>query len=197
MTHPDFASAVSSSDPFPHVRVSGILSHGQADAALAWLRHHAPWTLRVEDFYEQYEFSLLATELGPEIATVAAQGFVGCVRDELRRLFSVVGRLDLVDITAHRLTTGQTIRIHNDHLGGDETHRLLIQLNEGWDADRGGLLMLFSGDEPESLTHVVMPTHASGFAFEISPRSYHAVSSVRSGERYTLVYTFRRAGEAS
>lgn len=52
--------------------------------------------------------------------------------------------------------------------------------------------MLFADDTPESVRHVVMPTHGSGFAFEISPVSYHAVSSIRSGERYTLVYTFRR-----
>lgn len=192
MTLPTFDRTSASSDPFPHFRVAGILAAAAADRALDWLRHRAPWTLRVESFYEQHEFSLLSTELGPGIADLASPAFVEAVRTELRGRFDLDGDLELVDVSAHRLTAGQTIRIHNDFIGDAETHRLLIQLNDGWEAERGGLLMLFAGEAPESLRHVVMPTHASGFAFEISPVSYHAVSSIKAGERYTLVYTFRR-----
>ena len=79
---------------------------------------------------------------------------------------------------------GQTIKIHNDYLGAEESHRLLIQLNEGWEASQGGLLMLFGAAEPESLQGVLLPVHGSGFAFEISPKSFHAVSSIVGGERY-------------
>lgn len=197
MTIPTFDRVRASADPFPHFRVSDILSTDQADCALAWLRDCAPWALRVESFYEQHEFSLLSTELGPGIADVASPGFIKAVGAELRKRFEVEDDLELVDVSAHRLTAGQTIRIHNDFLGGSETHRLLIQLNDGWDAARGGLLMLFAGEAPEALRHVVMPTHASGFAFEISPTSFHAVSSIRDGERYTLVYTFRRRDRAT
>lgn len=194
MTLPTFAQVRAAHEPFPHMRIEGILTDEHAGAALAWLRDHAPWNLRIEDFYEQHEFSLLNTELGEAVATLAAPAFVEAVRHEMQDRFSVLGALQLVDVTAHRLTCGQTIRIHNDFLEGEETHRLLIQLNDGWDVGRGGLLMLFAGSTPETLRHVVMPTHASGFAFEISPTSFHAVSSVVSGERFTVVYTFRPAG---
>ncbi len=151
----------------------------------------APWALRIESFYEQHEFSLLATALDDEIADLVSPTFIEAVCEELRAWFGVDEGLVLVDVVAHRLTSGQTIRIHNDYLDGQETHRLMIQLNDGWSVERGGLLMLFAGDTPESLRHIVMPTHASGFAFEISPSSYHAVSTIRDGERYTLVYTLR------
>ena len=57
---------------------------------------------------------------------------------------------------------------------------------------QGGLLMLFRSEAPESVHSALLPTHGSGFAFEISANSFHAVSSIRTGERYTLVYTFRR-----
>ena len=90
------------------------------------------------------------------------------------------------------LRSKQTIRIHNDYLDGEETHRLLIQLNAGWDRKQGGLLMLFGDKRPESLARTIVPTHGSGFAFEISQASFHAVSSITDGERFTLVYTFRR-----
>ena len=52
--------------------------------------------------------------------------------------------------------------------------------------------MLFADERPESVREVIVPMHASGFAFEISPRSHHAVSSIRDGERLTIVYMFRR-----
>jgi Rps23 Pro-64 3,4-dihydroxylase Tpa1-like proline 4-hydroxylase len=189
---PIFQYAKASSEPFPHIRVPGILEAGVADRVLRWLQARAPWTLRVESFYEQHEFSLLATDLGPEIAELVSPTFVDEVRRELQARFVVEGDLALVDVGAHRLTSGQTIRIHHDYLDDQETHRLLIQLNDGWSVERGGMLMLFADKAPESLKSVIMPTHASGFAFEISPSSYHAVSSIKDGERYTLVYTFRR-----
>jgi hypothetical protein len=191
MILPSFQHARVLADPFRHVRVSNILSSDAADCALGWLRTHGPWALRVESFYEQHEFSLLAAELDDEITDFVSPAFIEVVCAELRERFAVDKGLILVDVAAHRLTSGQTIRVHNDYLDGQETHRLLIQLNDGWSAERGGLLMLFAGEAPESVRHVVMPTHASGFAFEISPLSYHAVSTIRGGERYTLVYTFR------
>jgi hypothetical protein len=189
---PNFHGAEVLRDPFPHIRVPSILTPIVADQTLRWLQTSAPWTLRVESFYEQHEFSLLSADLGREVTDFVSPQFVDVIKSELLARFSIDDDLAVVDIGAHRLTSGQTIRIHNDYLEEQETHRLLIQLNDGWDVDRGGLLLLFAGDQPETLKSVIMPTHASGFAFEISPSSFHAVSSIIDGERYTLVYTFRR-----
>jgi hypothetical protein len=189
---PIFDRAESSIEPFPHLLVPGILPVDQANSVLRWLETQAPWRLRIESFYEQHEFSLLATDLASEAKALVSPPFVCEMRRELGVRFGIEGDLALVDIGAHRLTSGQTIRIHHDFLDGQETHRLLIQLNNGWKVERGGLLMLFADKSPESMKRVVMPSHASGFAFELSPNSYHAVSSIREGERYTLVYSFRR-----
>ena len=69
---------------------------------------------------------------------------------------------------------------------------MLVQLNRGWDDANGGILMLFAGSRAEDVERMVRPTHASAVSFEISPTSFHAVSTIHSGERYTLVYSFRR-----
>jgi hypothetical protein len=45
-------------------------------------------------------------------------------------------------------------------------------------------------NEKESSRNFVPPVHRSGFAFEISERSFHSVTPVLHGERYTLSYTF-------
>lgn len=188
---PLFAGATSATQPFPHASVPDILSSSDAASALEWLGTGAPWKLRVESFYEQYEFSLLNADLPEPLVSLRETTFVEALRSFLRSHVGAAGEVELVDVSAHKLVAGQTIRIHNDFLGGEETHRVIIQLNAGWTVENGGVLMLFGSERPEDLVSAMLPVHGSGFAFEISPRSFHAVSTIRFGERYTLVYTFR------
>lgn len=177
--------------PFPHASVPAILERGDADAVLAWLEADAPWRLRVESFYEQYEFSLLTDRLPPRLDSLISASFVDQLRESIQANLHVDADLLIVDISAHKLMPAQTIRVHNDFVGDDETHRVLIQLNAGWSVANGGLLMLFGSEHAEDIRAAIMPTHGSGFIFEISRRSFHAVSTIKSGRRYTLVYTFR------
>lgn len=135
----------------------------------------------VESFYEQYEFSLLNATLPIQVADLTSGSFVDAMRSLLIRSVGAPQTLNLVDVSAHKLVTGQTIQVHNDFIGGEETHRVLIQLNYGWSVDNGGLLMLFGTDRPESVAAAFLPNHGSAFAFEISPKSYHAVSRIRGG----------------
>ncbi|MDB5580828.1 MAG: hypothetical protein JWR80_6004 [Bradyrhizobium sp.] len=191
---PDFSSAQGSPIPFPHLRAADVIDPDLAERMLLWLKDEADWTLRVEDFYEQHEIGLLEAGLPEPIDALISPAFIDAVRTALEDALPHDAGLTLVDVSAHRLTAGQTIRIHNDHIGGEETHRFLIQLNDGWTVDMGGLLMLFAEDRPEALIELVLPVHRSGFGFEISARSHHAVSTVKDGSRYTLVYTFRQGG---
>ncbi len=101
--------------------------------------------------------------------------------------------LTLVEVTAHKLVSGQTIRVHNDYRPKGETHRLLIQLNRGWADEQGGLLLLFGSAGANDVRRILRPTHRSAMAFAISPLSFHAVSTIQRGERYTLVYSFQAA----
>lgn len=192
MILPDFRGSSLAHEPFPTLRIPSVMSPRLAAAALTWFETSAPWRLKVTDFYEQYEFSLLSTDLPLEIAWLVTPNFVNAVQDALRGAFAVDGKVQLTEIAAHLLEPGQTIRIHNDHLGDAETHRLLVQLNTGWTLEMGGLLMLFASSQPEDVADVIVPEHNSGLAFEISQRSHHAVSTIQSGRRYTLVYTFGR-----
>ena len=189
----DLGEAAVVPEPFPHLKVRRILPAWLADRALEWLRDEAPWRLRVESFYEQHEFSLHSASLPIDLEPLGSKAFASSLGDALARRFGETAGLRLVDASAHRLRDGQTIRIHNDWIGDEESHRLLIQLNAGWSAEQGGLLLLFGSDDPADLRQAVLPAHGSGFAFEIGPRSHHAVSATRSGERFTLVYTYRRA----
>ena len=164
----------------------------QTDAGhewLKWLETDAPWKLATTDFYEQYEFSLLHAPLPPVVQHLACPETLAALRHRMDQHFRQP-LSERVDVTAHKLVLKQTIRIHNDFIAGGESHRLLLQLNRGWKAEHGGYLMLFDGPEPEMVSKVLEPKHGSVQAFAISPRSYHAVSTVHGGERFTVVYSF-------
>ena len=185
-------SAAARTAPFPHVVCSPLLDDTTGKAVIAWLETEAPWKLKLASFYEQYECNLHEADLPEPVAAIVASEFVQGLSE---RMLGPISRetLELTEVNAHKLVAGQTIRIHNDYIGGEETHRVLVQLNRGWDDANGGMLMLFSGPRAEDVDRIVRPTHASATGFEISPASFHAVSTIYSGELFTIVYSFRRA----
>ena len=185
---PELDSVAFQTSPFEHfLGHTGLLDGGAG--WLDWLEKEAPWKLTITEFYEQYEFSLRHVALDPALKGLVAPETLSALKNQMRNQF---GRSlsDRVDVTAHKLTPKQTIRIHNDYLSGGESHRLLLQLNRGWAREDGGYLMLFHGSEPEMVSNVIEPMSGSVQAFAISPYSYHAVSTVHAEERFTIVYSF-------
>ena len=185
---PEFNSIKHETRPFEHV-VGHCTLTGDSEDWLHWLEDDAPWKLTATDFYEQYEFSLLDVPLAAVIEGLACPETLASIRHWMARRFGQP-LSERVDVTAHKLVAGQTIRIHNDYLPEGESHRLLLQLNRGWKPEYGGFLMFFGAPEPESVGKVIEPRHGSVQAFAISPRSYHAVSTVHQGKRFTVVYSF-------
>jgi Rps23 Pro-64 3,4-dihydroxylase Tpa1-like proline 4-hydroxylase len=176
--------------PFLHSVSTDFLASEPAEQMLAWLESDASWKLRVEDFYEQHECSLALGDLPPALQGIVSSGAVSYYAEMMLAPLGAE-RVELVEATAHRLTGGQTIRIHNDYIGGEETHRLIVQLNRGWSDENGGFLMLFASGDANDVARVLRPVHRSAVAFEISPSSFHAVSPTAHGERYTLVFSYR------
>ncbi|MGO3346764.1 MAG: cyclophane-containing peptide 2OG-Fe(II) oxygenase YhhC [Marinomonas sp.] len=175
--------------PFEHFSITEAISLETQNQYLTWLEESAPWRLIETDFYEQYEFSLLEQKFSKPIDQLASAETLDDLRQHVASLFNA-NLSDRVDVTAHKLIPGQTIRIHNDFIPGEETHRVLVQLNRDWIDDYGGQLMLFSGPEPDQISKIVPPQSGSIQGFAISPESHHAVSTVHGGERFTIVYSF-------
>ena len=187
----EFDSADFSKLPFEHF-VGRCTDPDACRECLDWFESRAPWKLTITDFYEQYEFDLLHTILDGAVRRLVHPETLTSLRDRVACYFNQP-LSQRMEVTAHKLVAENTIRIHNDYINsGSESHRLLLQLNRGWEPRFGGYLMLFSGPEPETVSKIVEPRHGSVQAFAISPRSYHAVSTVHSGERYTVVYSFFR-----
>lgn len=185
---PEFDSIRYDSQPFEHFSGRCKLT-ASCDEWLAWLETDAPWKLTETDFYEQYEFSLLQAPLVGAAARLACPETLQALRLRMTRQFGQP-LAERVDVTAHKLVAGQTIRIHNDYRPEGESHRLLLQLNRGWKPEYGGYLMFFGGPDPETVSKIVEPIHGSVQAFAVSHKSYHAVSTVHRGERFTVAYSF-------
>lgn len=175
--------------PFPHGASSQALRADEAAEILNWFETTAPWKLVEESFYEQYEFSFRDLDVPTHVAPLVGNAFLGYLVQMLSEFFNIP-LTSKVDVTAHKLVKGQTIRIHNDYIPGHETHRLLIQFNSGWIDDYGGLLMFFGSTNPKDIRKVFRPSHNSCVAFEISKNSLHAVSTIHSDIRFTLVFSF-------
>ena len=183
------ATAVTRLEPFRHATCRKFLPAALLEETLSWMQEEAPWELQIASFYEQWELHLSPGILPPRLQALLAPQTIAEIE---RRLIGPIkaGKTRFVEATAHKLINGQTIRIHNDYLADGETHRVLFQLNRGWRDEQGGLLMLFGSDSAEDIRRIVRPTHGSVFAFEISPTSFHAVSRIAGGERFTMVYSF-------
>lgn len=177
------------SQPFRYFLALRCIASDLESALLDWFETDAPWRLATTDFYEQYEFSMLDTPLPENVSSLTAPDRVATIRRDVAAVFDVVFD-DRTRLVAHKLTPSQRIAIHNDHLAGEETHRLIVQLNRGLRDEDGGFLMLFNSVDPHDVHRIIRPASGSGIGFEIGERSNHAVSRLYNGERYTLVYSF-------
>ena len=174
--------------PFRCATFARCLSAEIGEQILSWLETDAPWSLTQTDFYEQHEFSCWDSP-APIATWLTSDTVLTGVRNTMTAIFDTDYDND-VNVVFHRLIPPQRIGIHND-LAGEETHRLIIQLNRGMADGDGGVLMLFNSDNPADIHKLLRPVNLSGFAFEISAASHHAVSQVHGGARYTLIYSLR------
>lgn len=191
----DFTELEVQTEPFDYFILPKAFDDGECLSILKWLETDAPWKLVEADFYTQCEFDFEDVSLPEEIAFLYQTDFL----NHLIRQFEDVFQTTLsaqVDVTAHKLVKGHTIRLHNDFIPDQETHRLLIQLNHSWKDENGGFLLFFNSSDPKDIHRVIRPVHNSSAGFAISPKSNHAVSTIHDGERYTLVYSFYAADSA-
>lgn len=176
--------------PFAHFYSPSAFLDDTTLKLLEWFEKSAPWKLVEADFYDQYEFSLMNNTIPELLDFLGDTGTIGIIRKTLTDAFRL-NQLDLVEISAHKLIAGQSIRIHNDYIDGEETHRFIVHINSGWNEEDGGLFILFNSSTPEDIAKIFKPLDNSAIGFEISQYSNHAVSKVYGTTRYSLIYTFK------
>ena len=184
----EFSGLKGYSEPFPYSVVSKTFPSRLSLDILDWLESETSWRLVETDFYEQFVFSLLDIDLPEHLSFFRDTKSLRTIKKRFEGLFRV-NLKDQFDIVAHKLVSRQSIRIHNDFVPGNETHRFTVQLNRGLKDDWGGWFVLFDSSNPAEIHKILRPTHNSALGFAISARSYHAISPLYDGERYTLVFS--------
>ena len=177
------------SSPFPHFVTPSVFPPSICARLYSWFESTAPWELVEKDFYEQYEFCLMSHELPDTLSSLKSVDSL----NYLRRIMSAFSGYTLredTEVTAHKLVPGQTIRIHNDHLTGSPTCRLIAHLSPRWHESFGGRLMLFNSSNASDVNKIVNPHENSGFGFVVSASSHHAISTIHASIRYSVVFTF-------
>ncbi len=176
--------------PYPHSYVTPVLDEEQCAHLLTWLRQSAPWQYHQSTFYRQLECDLRRAPLPAELKPLFDEESITALRHAMEQAFGV--RLDQhVSIIAHKLLPGYGIGIHNDAPDpGMETHRFVLQLNPRDAPLVGGEMVLYHSNAETDVFTAFSPAYNSGFAFEMSDHSFHAVRPIEVGERYSVVYSF-------
>jgi hypothetical protein len=174
--------------PFPHFISPQFYTQEFSNSLLAWLETSSGWTLKETALYAQYELGFGKLRHNPEIQAASDGAMLARLRERVSRVFEVqLSRR--INISAHKLTAGHHASIHTDNLPG-ETHRIVVQLNRGRADDSGGNLVLLAGPSPNNVEIVFKQRTNSAIGFPLGPASYHAVTQVKSGTRFSIIYTF-------
>jgi Rps23 Pro-64 3,4-dihydroxylase Tpa1-like proline 4-hydroxylase len=188
-----FDNAAVTARPFPHFEAEDFLDVPLADALLTWFEEKANWQVRKLVGYAGYsDISLMPVDLPRGIDALVLPETFSYLRSCMGKFFKIEPE-GYVRVTAHRLLAGASLRPHTDLAPLRFTHRLIVQLNRGWTHDNGGLLCIADSERScseKKSPKLITPTHNNAFAFEVSERSFHSVTQVVKGERYTLSYTF-------
>jgi Rps23 Pro-64 3,4-dihydroxylase Tpa1-like proline 4-hydroxylase len=176
--------------PFRHFSAASVLRNGTERKIYDWLDTTDAWSLTEADFYTQFEFSLLDTTLPEDLQSLIEKDAIQCLTDRFNELCGK-SSFSLAGVTAHKLVNGHRIGIHNDYIGKAETHRMVIHITPYWQDSNGGYLMLFQSAKADQVAKLIKPVDNSAFGFEISEKSYHAVSTIYDFYRYSIVYTLR------
>ncbi|MBK5966649.1 hypothetical protein CCR95_21870 [Thiocystis minor] len=111
---------------------------------------------------------------------------------ELLARMREITRLPLVNrilVTAQRMLPGHVIGRHSDRpFLGYEMVRLVVQLNQHWRPDHGGVLELFSSPDGQAVFRVD-PEYNTAVGFPLHAGSYHGVTEVTQ-PRQTVVFNF-------
>jgi Rps23 Pro-64 3,4-dihydroxylase Tpa1-like proline 4-hydroxylase len=183
-----FENVVRKTDPYLHVVSPRFYTEQFADTLLGWLETESNWALNESMRYEQYELGFSGFTNCRDIQGLWDGGVLRRIRDGVTRAigFPVSSR---INISAHKMFPGQQTYIHTDKVP-HETHRIVVTLNRGRPPDSGGNLVLLSGSKPADMAVVFKQISNSAVCFGLDSKSFHAVSRVKAGTRFTIIYTF-------
>ncbi|MFC0186436.1 2OG-Fe(II) oxygenase superfamily protein [Pseudarcicella hirudinis] len=201
--------------PYNYAVLDNIFPLERLSELRSFLTGFSGWFFHKQSFFEVYELNLdeyeksdgvLLKRTVPEEENISFSIPSDCswVKDDsvINELRSFLEQEFLVpldstcSICINCLVEGQSIGMHNDAPRiGFATHRFVVNLNPDYvDSDGGHFYVLKKDGEKPEIEKMIRPIINTGFAFESSPASFHAVGKVKEGSRFSLIFTYWHVG---
>jgi 2OG-Fe(II) oxygenase superfamily len=181
--------------PYPHGVVEQVLADEVAEGLADWIADPATWLACDQADPPRRSFYWSSHGAPAPVADLLTVPLMAQLRMEAQEAFGKRFAEDF-PVSANRYPAGQGIRIHNDYFPDPAahrhffTHRLIIYLSRDVDPGNGGLLGIFEQDDPATQVRTIVPGFNAGTLMAMGPHSHHAVSTVRTGVRYSLGFSF-------
>jgi len=164
-----------------------------AQAIHDWLEHIDKWKLNEGEFYSSFECNLLNLEAPQDCKHLFSPSAHDAFSIQASSVFGTPVVLSTV-LAAHRMTFNQGVGIHSDSpRPGEETHRMVYTFSRNPVPHAGGHFLFLSGNSPQTATHLIPLHNNQVIAFRLSSTSYHAVTTITTGDRYSIVASFYSA----
>ena len=175
------------SAPYPHLRMHPVLHPDDAARVLRWLQLSNSWRREMRSFSSHDSFALTPDIVPTEADPAVSPNLLRVLRNVLQsRLGVTLKSYSLIE--AHRSIKQDHIGLHTDE--GVNEVRVTLNLNSGWTESHGGILSLQDRPVHPRKRIAYCPVHNSATAFCTTETSYHQVSPIKVGLRYTLLYRF-------
>ncbi|GLZ77485.1 hypothetical protein Afil01_22920 [Actinorhabdospora filicis] len=181
--------------PFPHGTVRGVFPEDVARELAMWIGDERTWRDCDREDPPRRSFYWTSTAAPPAIAGLLTPALMRSLREQAEEIFGKSFERDF-PVSANRYPVGHGIKIHNDYFPDPAahryffTHRLIVYLSPDTDADSGGLLGIFERDDPGTRIRTIVPAFNAGSLMAMGPGSFHAVSAVKTGVRYSIGFSF-------
>ncbi|MFE5587710.1 2OG-Fe(II) oxygenase [Kitasatospora sp. NPDC056531] len=180
--------------PFPHLTVADFLSAEDSESVLAWLEGFDGWTSKSEQHYKSDVHHFPGGNIPADLQGILTPDKLARVRTLMEQSFGVRFQSDYF-LLANRYVPGDGTAVHSDFNPDKShkyffTHRLIAYFNRSWEPSDGGVLGLFASENPSSLAAQYNPVHNTAAGMAMGTSSYHAVSALRQGIRYCLIFSF-------
>lgn len=176
--------------------VDDLVSLDSADQLALLAEGEDRWKLHEEWFFSQNDFAWVRREFGrPHVGDVSLPigELLAAGKDLFENQFNcVIG--NHFTVVGHKMVPGQLVGLHNDSPEQDrgriENFRLVYYVDRDFQDEKGGHLILFGSRDVSDVLDAVRPIFNSAILMQLSDTSFHAVSRVRRGTRYSIVASY-------
>ena len=175
--------------PYRHFTNERFFSEELSRDFVNWLENEAYWHRHFSDFFDQFETHDVLCKETPLYLLLSK---LPDIRKLISKLYCV-SLSEKFEVSAHRLVSGQAIGVHTDAPRDNyETHRLVVILPSLGLSNYDGSLVLLDQEDWKLSQSIIgyPPSCGQGFIFSFSETSFHAVSQITQGVRYSLVFSF-------